>query len=109
MLRTKDQVASLCTECSLAKTANVIGDTFTILIIRDLLAAPKRFSELEQSLSGVSSRTITKKLQFLLDKKLIKHIEPTSKTPHPVYALTPNGKALHKIMETMRTYGEKYL
>lgn len=109
MLRTKDQVASICTECPLAKTANIIGDTFTILIIRDLLAAPKRFSELEQSLNGVSSRTITKKLQFLLDKKLIRRVEPTVKNPHPAYSLTPHGKALHKIMETMRTYGAKYL
>lgn len=109
MLRTKKQEKQICTECSLAKTANVIGDTFTLLIIRDLLSGPKRFGDLETSLSGVSSRTITKKLQFLEEKKLIARKAFGEKPPRVEYSLTKNGKALHKIVEAMRTYGKKYL
>jgi DNA-binding HxlR family transcriptional regulator len=109
MLRTEEQVTSICKGCPLARTANIVGDTFTILIIRDLLAGPKRFGELESSLSGVSSRTITKKLQFMEDKGLIKRSEFHEKPPRVEYSLTKNGKALHKILETMRSYGEKFL
>lgn len=109
MLRTEEQVKSICKECPLARTANIVGDTFTILIIRDLMTGPKRFGELESSLSGVSSRTITKKLLFLEDKGLIARKAFNEKPPRVEYSLTKNGKALHKILETMRSYGEKFL
>lgn len=109
MLRTKKQEKNLCTSCPLAKTANLMGDTFTLLIIRDLLSQPKRFGELVDSLDGVSSRTITKKLQFLEEKGLIKRHAFSERPPRVEYSLTKNGKALNKIIETMRTYGEKYL
>ena len=109
MLRTKKQEKKICASCPLAKTANLVGDTFTLLIIRDLLSGPKRFGELEKSLSGVSSRTITKKLQLLEKAELIKRHSYSEKPPRVEYSLTPNGKALKNIVEKMRTYGEKFL
>lgn len=109
MLRTRKQVKGLCNECPLAKTANIIGDTFTLLIIRDLFDKPKRFGDLEKSLSGVSSRTITNKLKFLEDNKLIKRKEYSEKPPKVEYTLTKNGRALSKIVDAMRSYGNKFL
>ncbi len=109
MLRTKQQEKSICGGCSTAKTANLIGDTCTLLIIRDLLAAPKRFGDFETSLKGVSSRTLTKKLQFLEEKGLIERQEVAAKPPHAVYSLTKNGKALRGVIETMESYGRKFL
>lgn len=109
MLRTKKQVKNICDQCPLARTANLMGDTFTLLIVRDLLATPKRFGEIEASLPGVSSRTITKKLQFLESKGLVVRHAYSEKPPRVEYSLTKNGRALHKIIDTMRTYGEKYL
>jgi DNA-binding HxlR family transcriptional regulator len=47
MLRTKAQEDTLCKTCPLAKTANLVGDSCVLLIIRDLLSGPKRFSNLE--------------------------------------------------------------
>lgn len=109
MLRTKKQEKQICNKCPLAKTANILGDTFTLLIIRDLLSGSKRFGDLETSLSGVSSRTITKKLQFLESKNIIKRRAFNEKPPRVEYTLTKNGRALHKIIETMQVYGKKYL
>jgi DNA-binding HxlR family transcriptional regulator len=109
MLRTKRQVKSICTECPLAKTANLLGDTFTLLIIRDLLSKPKRFGELEKSLNGVSSRTITIKLRLLEAKGIVKRIEFSEKPPRVEYLLTNNGKKLSDIMDSMRKYGKKFL
>jgi DNA-binding HxlR family transcriptional regulator len=103
------QEKSICSDCPLAKTANIMGDTITLLIIRDLLSKPKRFGDLETSLSGVSSRTITIKLKFLESKGLIKRSAFSEKPPRVEYSLTKNGKALNKIIESMRTYGVKYL
>jgi DNA-binding HxlR family transcriptional regulator len=102
MLRTKKQEKDICSDCPMAKAANLMGDTCTLLIIRDLLSEPKRFVDIESSLSGVSSRTVTKKLQLLEQKSLIKKDSFG-------YSLTQKGKALNKIIDSMRTYGEKYL
>lgn len=109
MLRTKEQVSKICDECPLAKTANIIGDTFTLLIIRDLLEKPRRFGEIEESLSGVSSRTITKKLKFLEEKKIIKRMQFNEKPPRVEYSLTKDGEELSKIVDSMRSYGKKFL
>jgi DNA-binding HxlR family transcriptional regulator len=102
MLRTKKQEKDICSDCPMAKAANLMGDTCTLLIIRDLLSEPKRFGDIESSLSGVSSRTVAKKLQLLEQKGLV---EKDSFE----YSLTRKGKALNKVIDSMRTYGEKYL
>ncbi len=109
MLRTKKQVKNICNTCPLAKTANIIGDTFSLLIIRDLLTKPKRFGEIVISLKGVSSRTVTKKLEYLEETGLIHRHVFSEKPPRVEYSLTKNGEALHEIIESMRNYGEKYL
>jgi DNA-binding HxlR family transcriptional regulator len=109
MLRTKEQVKTICTGCPLAKTANIVGDTFTLLIVRDLLESSKRFGEIETSLAGVSSRTITKKLQFLENAELIKRTEYHEKPPRVEYSLTKEGMALRPIVDAMKKYGEKHL
>ena len=51
--------------CPIAKVATLLSDVWTILIIRDLLSSPKRFTELQHSLQGISSRTLTLKLKKL--------------------------------------------
>jgi DNA-binding HxlR family transcriptional regulator len=109
MFRTKEQRKELCTSCPVAKVANLIGDTWSLLIIRDLENGARRFGELESSLSGVSSRTLTKKLQFLEENKIVERKEYSEKPPRVEYALTANGKKFHEIIDAMRTYGEKYL
>jgi DNA-binding HxlR family transcriptional regulator len=109
MLRTKEQVSKICDECPLAKTANIIGDTFTLLIIRDLLEKPRRFGDIEHSLSGVSSRTITKKLKFLEEKKIIKRTQFSERPPRVEYSLTSEGKKISKIIDSMRSYGKRFL
>lgn len=93
----------------MAKTANIIGDTFTLLIIRDLLNGSKRFGEIETSLAGVSSRTVTNKLKFLEEKGLVKRVEFSEKPPRVEYSLTPNGRSLSTIIDSMRNYGTKFL
>src|ERR1035437_4023296 len=109
MFRTKKQQKELCTSCPIARVANLIGDTWSLLIIRDLEHGTKRFGELETSLIGVSSRTLTKKLQFLEKNKIIARKQYSEKPPRVEYTLTPNGKKFHEIIEAMRSYGEKYL
>src|SRR3989338_7196180 len=102
MLRTSAQRKALCTECPVARVADLVGDTQSILIIRDLLNGPKRFGELEESLK-MSTRTLALKLKNL---KLCGFLR---RSPALAYALTPKGKALKPVIDSLRRYGEKYL
>ena len=103
MLRTTAQQKALCRSCPLARAAHLLGDTCSLLIVRDTLEGPKRFSDLAESLSGVSSRTLTLKLQ-LLEREgfLIKN-----KTGR--YALTAKGRALKPVISALRSYGSRHL
>jgi DNA-binding HxlR family transcriptional regulator len=89
--------------CPVQKTAQLLSDTWTMLIVRDLLSGPKRFCELERSLEGISTRTLTLKLRKLEDEGLVK------KDNEGAYAATSRGKGLKVVESAMRRYGEKYL
>ena len=102
MLRTSQQRKSLCRSCPVARVADLVGDSCSLLILRDLLEKPRRFGDLQHSLAGVSSRTLTNKLRRLEDEALIQHKKLN-------YTLTKKGAALHDVVEAMRTYGKKYL
>ena len=74
-----------------------------MLIIRDLLEGPRRFCELERSLLGISTRTLTIKLKTLESEKLVR------KLASGAYAATTRGKGLRTVESAMRRYGEKFL
>jgi DNA-binding HxlR family transcriptional regulator len=95
--------------CPVAKTAMLLGDTCTLLIIRDLLDDKKRFGELEHSLHPISSRTITNKLKLLEERGIIARKEFREKPPRVEYSLTKEGRKLHAIIQDMRIFGEKVL
>lgn len=90
------------TECPIANVANILSDVWTILIIRDLLEKEKRFSELNQSLKTISTRTLTLKLKRLEKMGLVEHADF-------FYKLSLRGKKLEKIISSMSEYGKKYL
>ncbi len=77
--------------------------------MRDLLEGPKRFSELETSLSGVSSRTLAKKLKLLDHEHIVTRKEMRGKPACGKYQLTKKGAAFHNVVDAMRVYGKKYL
>ena len=108
MLRTSHQRMVLCRSCPIARVADVIGDTVSILILRDLLRKSRRFTDLEHSL-GVSSRTITLKLKKLEKDGLVVR-RPDFRLGNRVnYRLTKKGAAFQKVVDAMRSYGKRYL
>jgi DNA-binding HxlR family transcriptional regulator len=107
-LRTAQQKKDLCTGCPVARVADILGDSCSLLIVRDLLNMPKRFSELEGSLKGISTRTLTSKLKQLEHEGMVKRREYVR--PQRVeYSLSKKGEALHSVIDAMRAYGNKYL
>ena len=97
----KSEMQSTC--CAVEKTAALLSDTWTMLIMRDVLTGAKRFCELERSLEGISTRTLTLKLKKLESEHLL------TKTPDGAYQATEKGKGLRAVETAMRKYGEKFL
>jgi DNA-binding HxlR family transcriptional regulator len=109
MLRTAHQRHVLCRNCGVAKVADLVGDSVSIIILRDLLQKPRRFTELELALAGVSSRTLTLKLKKLETAGLVSRHSDRSVGNRINYRLTSKGSALKPVVNAMRTYGKKYL
>ena len=89
--------------CPITKVANMLSDTWTMLIMHQLIEGPKRFCDLERALDGISTRTLTLKLKKLCDDELIQ------KALDGRYAATAKGKGLRIIENAMKRYEEKYL
>jgi DNA-binding HxlR family transcriptional regulator len=87
------------TNCAVSKTATLLSDTWTMLIIRDLLKMPMRFCELERSLEGISTRTLTLKLKRLEQEKIVIKNDL-------YYKLSTQGKKLQKIIDAMESWGK---
>src|ERR1700692_1460491 len=89
--------------CPITKTAALLSDTWTMLIVHSLLEEDRGFCELERDLEGISTRTLTLKLKKLEEEKMIR------KSKEGCYELTEKGKGLKVVKRAMRSYGEKYL
>lgn len=94
--------------CPVEKTLSVIGNKWTVLIIRDLLLGTKRFGELERSLSGISPRTLSARLKDLEDHGIVdKKVFPVVPL-HVEYTLTKHGMALGTILGEMSAWSKKH-
>lgn len=94
--------------CPVGKVVALLGDPCSILIVRDLLEGPRRFSELEKSLKS-SSRTLAKKLKMLEHQKMVTRKETRGEPACVRYRLTRKGEAFQHVVDEMRSYGAKYL
>lgn len=107
MLKTDAQRTEICSSCPIALVADLVGDSCVLLIIRDLLKAPRRFGDFMESLNGISSRTITKKLKYLEEHGIIARTLFNERPPRVEYSLTKKGKGLKTLIKEMERYGKE--
>lgn len=96
------------TDCGVTKALEVIGGKWTLLIIRDLLERPRRFSELENSLEGISPRTLALRLKELEQDEVLDR-DCSNGPAHPLYRLTDKGQSLQRIVDQLRAWGSSVL
>ncbi len=95
--------------CPVARTLEIIGERWTILILRDLLLdGPRRFRDFEESLSGVSPNTISSRLKHLEAHGVIERQLYQEHPPRVEYVLTEKGRTLGPLLRQMRDWGEKH-
>jgi DNA-binding HxlR family transcriptional regulator len=97
------------TACPVARTAQLIGGKWTILIIRDLASGVKRFNQLERSLQGISPKTLSERLRSLEEEGIIIRRTFAEVPPRVEYSLTEKGHDLVSVIDSMRNYGQLWL
>jgi len=95
--------------CPIERTASLIGDRWTPLIVRDLAPGCRRFGELQRSLSGISPKTLSDRLRRLEDAGIVTRACFAEMPPRVEYRLTDKGVALLGVIESMREFGMIWL
>lgn len=90
--------------CSLAQTLSVIGEHWTMLIIRDAFFGLRRFDQFQNSL-GIARNMLSNRLKKLVQAGVL---EKSQGPGHPEYRLTDKGLALQPIMVAMTQWGDIY-
>ncbi len=96
-------------DCPIGRTAELVGDTWTILIVRDLMSGSKRFGQLQESLGHVSPKTLSQRLKSLENADILTREAFAEIPPRVEYTLTEKGLALSDIIQAMAAFGERYL
>src|ERR671932_330032 len=95
--------------CPIANAARLLGDRWTLVILRDLAARPMRFSELEETSGGISPRTLVDRLRQMETQGLIARESFREIPPRVQYSLTPKGVAALPVIEALRAFGQTWL
>ncbi|HKI73123.1 MAG TPA: helix-turn-helix domain-containing protein [Pseudomonadales bacterium] len=91
--------------CSLAATLSVIGEHWTLLIIRDVFFGGRRFDEFQKSL-GIARNVLSDRLKKLVEAGIL---EKSDGSGHPRYRLTEKGLALQPVLISMTHWGDTYM
>ena len=91
--------------CPVWGALQVVGDKWTLLIVRDLARGPRRTSELLAGLQPISSRTLMDRLRDMEADSLIERRDFRGSPPHVEYALTERGRLLTPLLEALRAAG----
>lgn len=95
--------------CPVARSLEIIGDRWTILILRDLfLDGPKKNQELQDSLKGISPNILSDRLKKLVQYNLIERVIYTENPPRYEYQLTKKGNSLRPVLEELRDWGKTH-
>lgn len=96
-------------DCPVARTLDVIGASWTCLILRDLfLHGPRRFQHFQESLEGIAPTTLSERLRALERNGVVERRFYSMNPPRAEYVLTSKGRDLGPIVAGMRTWGRKY-
>ncbi len=95
-------------ECPVAQTLNIVGDRWTVLVLRDLFRGCHRFNDLLASLDGISPNLLAERLKRLEDHGIVERVFYSKHPPRAEYHLTEKGEDFGGVLREMMAWGEKY-
>ncbi len=94
--------------CSIARSLEVVGERWTLLIIRDILQGLHRFGQLQESL-GIASNVLTDRLNRLVDEGVLERVLYSERPERYEYQLTKKGLDLNIALVALQQWGDDYL
>jgi len=103
MARTYDQA------CPIAKSLDLLGERWTLLIVRELLKGPRRFAELASLLPGIPPATLSARLKRLEQAGVLDRRVMDERPPRAEYSVTAAGEALWVPLRALGIWGTQHL
>ena len=96
--------------CPIAKALDVVGDRWTLLILRDLtMMGPRRYADLRDSLDGIPPTLLSERLKALQAEGLVEQRELPAPSARSTYALTPRGREVAPVLSALARFGTPLL
>jgi DNA-binding HxlR family transcriptional regulator len=96
---------SYCDVCPIARALDVIGERWALVVVRELLLGPQRFSDLRRALPGASSNMLTDRLRELEGHGVLRRRTLPPPAGSSVYELTERGHELEPVLDALGTWG----
>lgn len=94
--------------CSVSRTLSVVGDKWTLLIIRNAFMGTRRFSDFQSEI-GVTRHRLSDRLSKLVDDEIFVKVEYQNNPVRYEYRLTPKGKELYPIIMSLVKWGDNWM
>lgn len=93
--------------CSVARALEVVGERWTLLILRDAVLGLTRFEEFQDSL-GIASNTLTSRLRLLCDEGVLERVADPERPGRPKYVITDKGRELGPALIALMKWGDRH-
>lgn len=104
MARTYDRQQA----CPIARSLDMVGDRWTLLVIRDLRRGQSKFADLLVSLQGISPTVLSERLQSLEQDEIVARRFYSDHPPRAEYVLTAKGDALAPVLQAFYAWGAEH-
>ena len=94
--------------CSIARALELVGERWTLLIIRDAFLGLRRFEQLQDSL-GIARNVLTDRLNRLVDEGILERVAYSERPPRFEYRLTEKGRDLRVALLALMQWGDRHL
>jgi len=94
--------------CSVAQSLEIVGEWWTLLIIRDAFLGVRRFEDFQRRL-GVSRNVLTERLATLVRNGILAPVPYNDHPPRSEYRLTDKGRDLYPVVVSLRQWGDRWL
>ena len=94
-------------DCPIARSVDMIGDCWSMLIIRDAMLGLRRFSEFQKNL-GLAKNILAARLKALVADGILTTEPASDGSAYQDYVLTPKGRAVFPILVALRQWGEEF-
>jgi DNA-binding HxlR family transcriptional regulator len=95
--------------CPVNATMDLLGQKWTLRILRELVGGKRRFNELGHALGGVNARTLRKRLAELEAQGIIRRRVVSQMPPWVEYELTEKGRTLNEVIEAVARWGRRWM